>query len=232
MAIHGKLGAMTSNRGAAITQTPNFVFKSRKVPPVKTRIHLYREAVLGLKGPPPVNIFRQLRLEKNLTLKNLTDSTGLSKQAMIRTEQGVYDAPPMALMEYWLNKGQLHNTLTESYADFQVATRTQHHKLFGEVNVKNLPDHVHPQEWLRRNWTYPPVGEPGDRIGTLNKTEMAKLLCINQAVVDYFENHVVKQQTVPFPISYALRDNGYSVAFLEELDDAYSRHRKWVLANA
>ena len=193
-------------------------------------MHLYREAVLAIKGAPPKNNFKTLRLAHHLTIKDLTELASLSKQAIIRTEQGVYDDPPEGLVSYWLNKGIGYNKLYEDYKDFQVNVREQHHKLFGDVSLKDLPLDLHPQAWLRRNWSNPPVGgTAGDRVGTMNKTELAKLLCVNQSVVDYFESHVNKQQSVPFKLSYALRDNGYSVTFLEELDEAYAKHRNWVL---
>ena len=211
---------------------PTIRYKSRKKVKKekhKSPIALYLQNVEDKVGDLKPNNFRLLRIRKKYTVQGLADKTGLSKQAIIRTEQAVYPVPPVGLLDFWLKQGYNYKKLMDEYGDYQLNIRQRHHKLFGEpiLDLECYKD-KHPNQVLRLNWTNPdgtPVGY------VMNVTEQAKLLCVSQSVLNYFENSVKQQHSVPMPLSSALRDAGYSVRFLEDLDRAYVAYRKQVLVN-
>lgn len=219
----------------------------KKRPSSVKRMDRYLNAVHLVQGDPIVfNPFKQLRTtgrftlpqytQEDLTLdvttgytiQELADLAGISKQALIRTEQGCYTEPPERIVDYWVEKRDCdYTTLTNGYFLFVTHTRRRHEKLFGA-----FPDLVdfqharqHPMKFLRSLWTNP---FDETNIGTMNITEMAKLLCLSQSMLDHFENHPRRQQTVPAPLVQALRDNTYTSYEVGQLQLAYEWYRDYI----
>jgi transcriptional regulator with XRE-family HTH domain len=201
----------------------------------ESRINTYLEAVNSLHGPDPTNPFRWLRLNANLTLNELCELTGVSKQAMIRLEQGTYAEPIERVMEFWLTNASRYNQdtdyveLTNKYERYKAVMRKRHSRIFGSMPVLDAFHRridKHPFVTLRSLWQNP---ETQQVLGTMNVTECSKLLCIPQSVLDHFQNKVARQQTVPQPLLEALRDNGYGSDDLSVFSQAYEDHRRWIL---
>ena len=201
----------------------------------------YLNAVQLMQGDPTLNPFRALRttgrfvLEKNkgadlveevtvgMTLQELADAAGISKQALIRTEQGAFADPPSRIVDYWtIRRGVSYTTIVNGYFKFIKDTRSRHYRLFG--NELPLPPNVteHPLKFLRSHW-YNPID--GQLLGHMNITELAKLLCINQSIPDYFEKHAKRQVTVPTVILTALKDNGYRNSEIDAFILSYKAYR-------
>lgn len=176
----------------------------------------------SLTSPEVFNPFKNARLGLEKPMQQIANEAGLSKQALIRTEQGTYDVPPERLIEYYLDHGHSYNELVNGYREFQVATRQRHHKIFGEPFGRFVYSGKHPLDYLLTICWSTADGTP---VGPMNPTEFSKLMCVNQSVVDYFLSKPHRQKSVPGPILRALRDNGYSVDVLNDFALAYEQYR-------
>lgn len=148
-------------------------------------------------GPAPINPFRTLRAENNLTIKDLCQRTYVSKQAVIRLEQGTFNEPLPSVLDWFVKSyGLSELELCDRYAEYQNEVRKRHHHLFGpDLRVPN--DTVHPFRYLR------------DKIN-FSITEVSKALCVPQSALDRFEKKWRVQKTVPRTLTTALYGAGYS----------------------
>lgn len=199
------------------------------------RFETYLAAVAKVHGPAPTNPFRWLRLNANLTLQELCDLTGISKQACIRLEQGTYAEPIERVMNFWIDSGSRYNQdtdyveLMDRYEKYQRVIRRRHSLIFGPMpmlHVFRRSLDQHPLTTLRSLWTNP---ETLEVMGTMSVTECAKLLCIPQSVLDHFNNKIVRQGSVPKPFINALKDNGYHALDIRTFEQAYTEYRAFAV---
>lgn len=242
------------------TVKPKRSIKQRKRQPSK--VDSYLAKVEQLNGLPPLNPFRSLRelggyryidenneydvkapLIHNRTIIDLATSAQVTKQALIRTEQGTFPSIPPKILEYYQGLGVPYATLVNGYEIFQRLTRQRNYLLFGRPllvrrALKEAP-HQHTFTVLRGLWHYPsrelsaqaslddyakysyasPVGLP------LNVTEIAKLLCLSQGSLTRWENHPKRQKSVPKHFQNALIDNGYRMKDLSAIAKHYANYR-------
>lgn len=179
------------------------------------------------------NPFKLIRIHAGLSQQNLANKVGISKHAVLRSEQGMYVEPLPSLLNYMCNNfpvGRL--TLIQQYERFQVYTRETSGRLLGDMESELdtwhtylhssptalSPYQLHPLVWLRTIRGY-------------NPTSLAKAICVNQTVVNYFEKNSINQRTIPEQLTHALKDCGYEDDELASLADAYSVYREFLLAN-
>lgn len=171
----------------------------------------------NLYGPPPINYLRRVREAADLSVQAMADKVGVTKQAMIRLEQGTYQTILPAVLDYYVaNYPDSELSLVDAYESFQEQMRKRHFKYFGDDLSTGPADQYHPFIKLRA------------RIG-VNPTEVAKALCIPQATIIHFENKPLRQQTVPKIIQNVLKDIGYTsnqIALFESDYTSYRRARK------
>lgn len=190
----------------------------------------YLNAIAELSGEPePLNPFKELRTNAQLTLVQLVDKTGLTKQALIRTEQGIYPEPPDRLLDFWTKEGNSYPELRNNYESWQMTIRSRHDRLF--LWPRTWDQRVHPLMQLAELWRNPFTdlpysGEP------MNPTELSKLLCVSQAVVNHWLKHPIQQKSVPTPLWVALSASGYSKKELAQLSEAYYKFRCYKLGKA
>ncbi len=182
------------------------------------RSTLLRQKRINLLGGNP---FKGLREELGYTLEVMAAKTSLSKQALIRCEQGTYAQPLPALLDYYVNNfGADRYEFSREYEDFQKRTRASNFKLFGD-ELPSLVDYEvysgnqiqHPFRQLR---------------GSINPTEVAKALCIPQATITYFEQKPRRQKSVPKVINNVLEEIGYSRTQVQAFNDAYVLYRECI----
>lgn len=181
----------------------------------------------SLPHPEPINPFKDLRIASDWTMVEICNRAGISKQALIRTEQGTYEYPPERLLDFWSNEGTSYTELTTRYEQFQLDTRRRHSYLFGRSSYWAFTLSEHPfVTLLTSHWC-----DALDReyLGVMNATECAKLLCVNQSVVDHFVQKPQRQKSVPAPLLRALRQNGYTLDDLDNLSQAYVDYRNHTL---
>ena len=212
------------------------------------RMKTYLENNVKVKGDPPINPFKSLREEgviygglygedqfinmEGRTLKEITEATGLAKQSLIRTEQGVFTEVPDRLLTYYTQRHQLsYPVLRNAYEDFQKEYRRWNERLFGDfptlIQFENAK-HLHPLHFLRMLWSDP---LDGSEIGELNVTEVSKLLCLPQSLLQNFEKKVANQASVPTAFLAALLDNGYNHDHLTVFIKSYRAYRNDYLVN-
>lgn len=194
-----------------------------------SRMSRYLDAVEEEYGPAPTNPFKELRDRSNLTMQEITEQVGVSRQALIRCEQGTYPTAIERLVNFWCDRGDIGWTeLVNTYAEFQTLTRQRHRRPFGSIPDFSVDPNQysnHPLLVMLDYWMLPD-GTPN---GAMNPTEFSKLFCVNQATVDHWLNKVHNQASVPGLILSALKQSGYSVSELTRLEKAYVKHREVVL---
>src|SRR6478735_4329964 len=115
-----------------------------------------------------VNVFKDLREETGLSHVELSRKIHISKQALIRLEQGMFTEPLPTVLEYYVKyHGVSELRMRDAYEGFQHANRRKHFRYFG-IDLNGDPsfsdlDNLHPFRQLRL------------RIG-VNPTEVAKAL--------------------------------------------------------
>lgn len=159
------------------------------------------------------NPFALLRKAQNLTFDQLAAKAYVSKQALIRLEQGCFTDPLPSMMDYYLARGESELQLRDGYIAFQEAQRKAHSKLFGDNLSCDWDSPTHPFRQLR-NQRY------------LNPTEVAKALCIPQATILHFERKWKFQQTVPKQLKVALHQADYMQRDIEQFCEGYKTWRE------
>lgn len=153
---------------------------------------------LRLFGPPPINVFKQLRQSLDLSHEQLGLRMLLTKQALIRLEQGTFATPLPTALDWWVsNHGYSHLQLTDAYEGYQEAQRLRHHRLFSDLNASSAKGAKHPLRQLR---------DASD----LTTSELSKSLCLPQATLNHFERKWRTQKTVPKCFTSVLRQTGYT----------------------
>lgn len=180
-----------------------------------TKIRLGRLDQLA-SGPPPLNPFTKIRLAGDHTVQSFADACGVSKQALIRLEQGTYNNPLPAVLTYVTdNLDYMYLSVQDDYEAFQWDQRSRYRRLLGDFPVV-FPRDIHPLRYLRE-------------VQQLNVTELSKALCFPQSTLAHWEKHPRLQQTVPKQLLVILRGIGYSVDELSFLMAAYDAYRKGII---
>ena len=165
----------------------------------------------------PVNPFRDIRLRTGLSQYELAKRIGVSKHAVLRLEQGMYDRPLPKIVNYFTEKHNVARvSLINEYETFQVATREDNGRFLGSFRFNERPVDEHPLVFLR------------NRV-RLNPTQVAKALCLSQTVVVYFEKRFIHQHTVPEQFVMALRDCGYTEQETDYFETEYDTYRSFMV---
>ena len=176
-----------------------------------------KDSLVNDASPAPINPFTELRNSLNLSHARLAEICFVSKQALIRLEQGTFSDPLPSVVDYYVhNHDQSELHLRDAYIAFQEATRKRYANLFGDnlsVDV-TAPDHPLRQLRYRKK---------------LNPTELAKMLCIPQATLDHFEKKWKTQQSVPKQLCAALFQLNYPSSAVEEFKKSYAAWRSFQL---
>lgn len=184
---------------------------------------------------PAINPYVVSRNLLDYTQAFVAEACGISKQALIRLEQGVPDKPIEAVTNYYLSTFARTNPnydylwFINGYELFQENTRQRNSKLFGAIPAGYVFDwRVHTLTQLLNNWT----DCDGRPVGHMNVTECSKLLCINQSILDHWLKKPHRQQSVPKVFIEALRTNGYRRFDIEQVEKAYMNHRAYIQGGA
>lgn len=172
-------------------------------------------------NPRGGNPFRHLRELQGISQYELGRRLGISKHAILRLEQGMYANPLPAVINYFtqsfpsLTPPQLIN----DYNEFQIETRQRNARLLGDIldELPNRPVGMHPLTYLRTS-------------RNLNLTEFAKLLCLAQNTIYYFENRSINQKIVPEHLIHALHDADYTEQETDAFEEAYAKFRQELLS--
>lgn len=174
-----------------------------------------------VSNPFKGNPFKIIRLQHNYSQYDISRMAKISKHAVLRLEQGMYESPLPTLVNFYVHQFKVSRAqLLSDYEDFQFETRKETGRFLGAIS--NLlsavgPEH-HPLTYLRE-------------LKGLNPTEVAKRLCISQSAVVYFERRSIHQHTVPAQLLNALSDAGYTPAELKAFEEAYTDYRNNLISD-
>lgn len=161
----------------------------------------------------PLNPFKELRESNNITLELMAAKVQISKQALIRLEQGCYTDPLPTALQYYSSAFPVSEyELVTQYADYQTTKRNKAHRYFGDIG--DYHSNVHPMRLLRKS---------------INPTQVAKDLCIPPATLQYFERNVIQQKSVPKVILNVLFEIGYTDVEITCFMEAYHVYRSWLI---
>lgn len=161
------------------------------------------------------NPYRALRLREDVTIDELAARFDVTKQSIIRLEQGAFDRPPMHLNHaYACYYDVKEHILAEELRSFQIDTRLDNHRFLGNYSspADAGSDSAHPFTRWRL-------------LSDLNLTECVKRMCVNQAVLYKWENHSNQQITIPRQVMKALKECGYYPDELDLLSGDYKEYR-------
>jgi transcriptional regulator with XRE-family HTH domain len=159
------------------------------------------------------NPLKHTRQLLNLTIDTVASRTQLSRQFIIRAEQGVYSDAPDSLISYYAALMDLDTIeIQQRYFNFQFATR--------KANYGRL---IEP-------WAFP-VGSGHPFInwrefsGVGSTAGICKLFCVHPATMNKFEHRPHLLNSVPEQLTAALLESGYSAETLDLLEIAYSNYK-------
>lgn len=167
------------------------------------------EYLNSLHGPAPINPFRQFRQASGLSLQGLAMQSGLSKNALVRAEQGTYKNPLPSLVSFWVNRPTVTLSeleITEAYEDFQFYMRKRNFHYFGPNLTYSLRSPEHPFRQLRLQR----LSRVDNKPLPVGPDEVSRALCLPVDTLRYFEKKYRLQQTVPSALTSALIFIGYT----------------------
>ena len=163
-----------------------------------------------------VNPLKTLREAAHCTVKEMADLADVTSQAIIRSEQGVYERPlPRLLQTLWryAPESDLHDegVLLADYHHFQRLVRESNYGKLDELY--KFPRNKHPFVCWRVD------------SGLSARISISKLFCVHPALVTKFEMQPHLCSTPPGQLVYALHESGYTKEQLQELAEAYTDYR-------
>lgn len=187
---------------------------------------------MAAHGSYNVNPLKSIRLSLNLTQDQVSESTGLSKSAILRAEQGVYPNISDALLSFYAQSCLqadltfVPSVLREGYRSFQRLTRLRSgpNPPVSASNGSRSDRLIGLMEPHRFRVTCHPFVEWRESMD-LSQIAISKLYCVHPAMVYRFENQPHLCELVPEPLLEALREAGYSESTLDHLVTAYALHR-------
>ena len=194
----------------------------------------YEARLVEQYGPKPVNVFKSLRQSIDVSHETLARMMFVSKQCLIRLEQGCYEEPLPIVVDFWTNKrdmGISELRLRHQYEDFQEQTRLRHKGYFGSrisPGAELVPiekGFAHPLVWMRMAPRHKPDNTPCRDFG-VSVTEVAKALCVSQATLQHWETKWKLQKSVPKTFQTALMQLGYPTQQVTMLNNYYIKWRE------
>jgi DNA-binding XRE family transcriptional regulator len=179
-------------------------------------IEVYEADRTATYGPTPINPFKAIRETLDITMVNFAEHCHLTKQSLIRLEQGTFVEPLDGAMQFVVSEGYSFLAVRDQYYGYQQDMRKRNTRMFAE-NFDLLWDQVH---------TLHPFRVLRDRF---NLTYVAKSLCLSQASLEHFENRVAHQTIVPKALVAVLEEIGYRRSEILHLEKAYGIYRQYHL---
>ena len=171
--------------------------------------------------------FKQYRLRAGLSLLELSRQSHISKNGLVRAEQGTYANPMPALLNYWLrtNPNLTYLEVEDGYIDYQQSQRLRNFKFFGKSLIESTVSGVndpHPFRQLRHRHVSPYDGE----VLPVGVDQVSRALCLPVDTLRYWEQKWRLQKSVPKLVREGLLTIGYGRSEVSEFCDIYSEWRQ------
>jgi len=160
------------------------------------------------------NPIKLLREEAGLSMETLAERSEVSKQTVLRAEQGCYDLIPPSIFNYMLSAWPYSEiiNLPTRYRDWQKEQRKQN---YGELSTLITWDFLSPAVHPFIYWR--------ETSNIYARIQISKLYCVHPATISRFEHSNALSSSVPEQLIDALLESGYSLATIEKLCDLYER---------
>lgn len=160
-----------------------------------------------------MNPIKQFRTERGMTQQELAEKAGMSAQAVLRYEQGLYEHLSAKLAQAILGEQSwdidTEGKLYADYAIFRMETQRAAHKYLYPRVVLIIDEKKHPFKIFRETITLRAVGRE-------SQVAFCILLAIHPAVVADYSNG--KMRTMPAMIKDALTIAGIDDDYLKSLE--------------
>lgn len=183
-------------------------------------------AVVGSVNPYRTGKFENpltvLRNQHRLTIDGLARRSGVGRQVIMRTEQGVFTDPPDKILDTLLNltpDADKASVLAAYYAYQRDLRRRNYGRLDTNPDFMGWAAHdldEHPFVWWRCT------------SGISARIQISKLYCVHPAVIFKFEMQPYLTKSLPSQLYDALLESGYSEKVLTDLSGAYARYKRYL----
>lgn len=168
-----------------------------------------------------VNPLKVLRTSARLTMVDVANQAEVSRQYVIRAEQGVFASCPAILVEVLAN--HLHEldyvTIAAQYENWQMLRRKES---YGSLSP-NFDFHLHIGF---DNLNPHPLTHWREHSGITARIQISKLFCVHPALIFKFEEQPWLVTNPPGELMTGLRQAGYTEDMLNHFSEAYALFRK------
>jgi transcriptional regulator with XRE-family HTH domain len=167
------------------------------------------------------NPLRALRDAKRLTLEAVYKGTGVSKQYLIRLEQGTYPSVPDNILRYFdIEPGTVeYQMFAEDYYRYQLTCRHEAFETGLFTEAFPYDDYVRDTDYVQHPFTY------WMSLTSTNLTDVCKRLCITQSLIHRFVKEPWVIHRLPLPLVLSLREAGWSESTIEGLETAFGEYK-------
>jgi transcriptional regulator with XRE-family HTH domain len=174
------------------------------------RIRPVKGRIITTKNP-----LKETRERLNLTIDQVAYRASLSKQFIIKAEQGVYSDPSETLMAYYGSLTDLDViVIQQQYYAFQRETR--------KANYGRL---IEPWTFTLTSENDHPFISWRELSGVGSAAGICKLFCVHPAVLNKFEKRSYLLAGCPEQLTAALLESGYKPETLDALESAYVQYK-------
>ena len=170
-----------------------------------------------------MNPLRSLRESANLSLSQMAGRAGVTSQALMRAEQGVYSTPSPSILDALYGEADANDDAVSDLYDYGVLLADYHNfqKLTREDNYGSLEE---PFLFLD-NGEHPFV-DWRLRSGITARIQISKRFCVHPALIFKFEMQPHLCQTIPKELVCSLLESGYTHSTMEEFEGAYATYKQ------
>lgn len=162
-----------------------------------------------------INPLKQLRLSKSWSLDQVSESSGLSRQLIIRAEQGCYNDIPPAYLNWITDYFDVEENLLDiEYQAFRVRTRQSNAGLLSVALFRIKPE-VNPLTYYR------------ERYG-LSMAAVYKGFCLHPATIHKLEKQTHLVKNLPPDFCRAVSDAGYPLSWTAHIQLWLDEHKEYI----
>lgn len=168
-----------------------------------------------------VNPLKELRTRHHLTMEQVAEHAGVSRQYIIRAEQGVFSAMPNSVADALLDLVDAdvdYKELDVRYLEWQ---RSRRKESYGSLII-GFDFHSHSEA----SGPLHPFTHWRHHSGIPARITVPKLFCVHPALIFKFEEQPWLCTSPPSELLVGLRDSGYSNVDISNLSSAYTMFRR------
>jgi hypothetical protein len=152
----------------------------------------------------------------------MADRAGVTSQALMRAEQGVYSSPSPSILDALWGEADANDPAVSDLYDYGVLLADYHNfqKLTRQDNYGSLEE---PFTFL--NTGEHPFVDWRLRSGITARIQISKRFCVHPALIFKFEMQPYLCTTIPKELVRALLGSGYTEDTMKDLADAYAMYK-------